>query len=100
MNTTLFGPTISFAGPNAIEATAWHAHPLYTNNAFFLHDVGIILLSKAVRLPSSQYGTLPSLNQLDARQERPDPSGTGAANLAGKPLRLYPMLVQRGAGWW
>ena len=59
-----------FAGRNTIEATAWHAHPLYTNNAFFLHDAGIILLSKAVKLPSSQYGTLPSLNQLDALQPR------------------------------
>ena len=55
-----------FAGPNTVEASAWHAHPQYTNSAFFLHDVGVILLSKAVRLPSEQYGRLPAQDQLDA----------------------------------
>ena len=57
-----------FAGPNAIEAARWHAHPLYTNRAFFLHDVGVILLSKAVELASGEYGRLPAQNQLDALQ--------------------------------
>src|SRR6185437_16197691 len=28
-------------GPNTIEATAWHSHPLFTESAFFLHDVGV-----------------------------------------------------------
>src|SRR5438034_8480486 len=55
-------------GPNTIEATAWHAHPLFTERAFFLHDVGVVLLSKAVKLPSSQYGKLPTQDQLDALQ--------------------------------
>ena len=59
-----------FAGPNTIEATAWYAHPLYTNAAFFVHDVGVVLLSKSVKLPGSQYGTLPGLNQLDALQPK------------------------------
>ena len=55
-----------FKGPNTIEATAWQAHPLYTNNAFFLHDVGVVVLSKAVKLASGQYGKLPTQDQLDA----------------------------------
>jgi hypothetical protein len=55
-----------FAGPNSVEAAEWHAHPQYTNAAFFLHDVGVIVLSKGVKLASGQYGKLPSLNQLDA----------------------------------
>jgi len=55
-----------FAGPNAIEATEWHSHPLFTEAQFFLHDVGVVLLSKEVKLSSSQYGKLPSVNQLDA----------------------------------
>ena len=29
-----------FAGRNAVEAVNWAAHPLYTSDAFFLHDVG------------------------------------------------------------
>jgi len=53
-------------GPNTIEATAWHSHPLFTESAFFLHDVGVVLLSKAVKLPAGQYGTLPVAGQLDA----------------------------------
>jgi trypsin len=53
-------------GPNTIEATAWHSHPLFTESAFFLHDVGVVLLSKAVKLDAAQYGTLPAAGQLDA----------------------------------
>src|SRR2546430_13196463 len=53
-------------GPNTIEATAWHAHPLFTESAFFLHDVGVVLLSKAVKLSAGQYGKLPTQDQLDA----------------------------------
>ena len=57
-----------FAGPNTVEASVWHSHPLYTNAAFFLHDVGVVLLSKAVKLSSGDYGKLPSQDQLDALQ--------------------------------
>jgi secreted trypsin-like serine protease len=57
-----------FAGPNTIEAAQWRAHPLFTERAFFLHDVGVIRLTKAVKLPADQYGTLPTVNQLDALQ--------------------------------
>jgi hypothetical protein len=54
-----------FAGPNTIEAAAWHAHPLFTESAFFLHDVGVVLLTKAFTLPADQYGKLPTQDQLD-----------------------------------
>jgi V8-like Glu-specific endopeptidase len=53
-------------GPNTIEATSWKAHPQFTEDQFYLHDVGIIHLSKRVSLTSSQYGRLPSAGQLDA----------------------------------
>src|SRR5438876_1506463 len=53
-------------GPNTIEATAWHSHPQFTESAFFLHDVGVVLLSKAVKLAAGQYGKLPTVNQLDS----------------------------------
>jgi hypothetical protein len=55
-----------FAGPNTVEASEWHAHPQFTESAFFLHDVGVILLTKAVKLAADQYGKIPSVNQLDA----------------------------------
>jgi secreted trypsin-like serine protease len=57
-----------FAGPNTIEAKSWASHPQFTENLFFLHDVGVIVLKSAVDLPTSTYGRLPSLNQLDGLQ--------------------------------
>jgi secreted trypsin-like serine protease len=55
-----------FAGPNAVEAKAWHSHPQFTEALFFLHDVGVIELAKPIKLSASAYGRLPTVNQLDA----------------------------------
>jgi secreted trypsin-like serine protease len=56
-----------FAGPNSVEAVAWHSHPQFTEDTFFLHDVGIVILKKpGVQLPASAYVKLPGLDQLDA----------------------------------
>ena len=56
-----------FPGPNTVEAVAWTAHPLFTEAQFFLHDVGVVQLSKAVKLPAgAQFGQLPAANQLEA----------------------------------
>jgi hypothetical protein len=52
-------------GPNTIEATEWHSHPAFTESLFFLHDVGVVKLSKAVKLAGGQYGKLPTQDQLD-----------------------------------
>jgi len=57
-----------FAGPNTIEAKDWHSHPLFTEAQFFRHDVGVVLLSREVKLSASAYGKLPRVNQLDALQ--------------------------------
>ena len=57
-----------FRGPNTIEAAEWHSHPLFTESAFFRHDVGVVLLTKAVSLSAEQYGKLPKQDQLDALQ--------------------------------
>ncbi|HEY8164505.1 MAG TPA: trypsin-like serine protease, partial [Gemmatimonadaceae bacterium] len=57
-----------FAGPNTVEAASWQAHPLFTESAFFLHDVGVIRLTEPVQLAAEQYGRLPTVNQLDALQ--------------------------------
>jgi V8-like Glu-specific endopeptidase len=54
-----------YAGPNTIEARAWHSHPQFTEAAFFLHDVGVIELRTAFNLPGSSYGTLPATNALE-----------------------------------
>ena len=60
-----------FAGPNAVEAVEWHAHPLYETAPFFLHDVGVVILqSPGVVLPQAQYGKLPAANQSDTLATR------------------------------
>jgi secreted trypsin-like serine protease len=41
-----------------------YTHPLYNPNAFYLRDLGVVLLNKAVTM--SKYGALPAANQLDA----------------------------------
>lgn len=43
-----------------------HTHPDYNPNAFFLRDVGVVVLDESFPSPNGQYGQLPSLNQLDA----------------------------------
>ncbi len=57
-----------FAGPNTVEAAEWHAHPQFTESAFFRHDVGVVLLKRAVKPAADQYGKLPARDQLDALQ--------------------------------
>jgi secreted trypsin-like serine protease len=61
-----------FAGPNSVEAVSWAAHPLYETAPFFVHDVGVVILqSPGVVLPhTSDYGVLPTANQLDALKTR------------------------------
>lgn len=99
-----------FAGPNSIEASEWHAHPQFTEDQFFLHDVGVILLSKAFRLSSSQYGSLPTTDQLDAL--KPSSSTlftavgyglqrTNSSFSVGERIRMFaePYLVQINTGF-
>ena len=60
-----------FAGPNSVEAVTWSAHPLYNPDAFFLHDVGVVVLrSPGVRLKRGSYGVLPAEDELDSLQPR------------------------------
>jgi V8-like Glu-specific endopeptidase len=59
-----------FAGPNSVEAASWASHPLFDNDAFFLHDVGVIVLAEAVNLPASVYGVLPGEDGLDQLRPR------------------------------
>jgi hypothetical protein len=60
-----------FGGGNSVEAVAWSAHPLYETGSFVLHDVGVVILqAPGVVLPASEYGQLPSVNQLDSLKPR------------------------------
>ena len=52
-------------GSNSVEAVFWTAHPLYPTTSFVVHDVGIVIL-KEPGVVLSEYGKLPTVNQLDA----------------------------------
>ncbi len=51
--------------PNKGQASGKpYTHPNYNPNAFYLRDLGVVVLKKGYE--TSQYGALPGLNQLDA----------------------------------
>jgi hypothetical protein len=54
-----------FAGPNAVEAVSWAAHPLYETAPFYVHDVGVVILAEP-GVVLDEYGTLPAVDQFDA----------------------------------
>ena len=45
-----------------------YTHPDYDSNAFFLYDLGVVVLDEPMVM--SEYGALPGLNQLDALKTR------------------------------
>lgn len=45
-----------------------YTHPQYNPSAFFLYDLGVVVLDESMSM--SQYGTLPSLDQLDVLRPR------------------------------
>lgn len=55
-----------YSGPNTIEASTWATYPGFTEDNFAIHDLGYIVLKKAVSVPTSEMGQLPALNALDA----------------------------------
>ena len=80
-----------FAGPNTIEAKEWHSHPLFTEAQFYRHDVGVVLLSREVKLSASAYGKLPRVNQLDALQ----PSSSTLFTAVGYGLqKINPVFIE------
>src|SRR6266540_559367 len=100
-----------FAGPNSVEAVAWYAHPKFTNDAFFLHDVGIVILKKpGVQLDPSAYVKIPRADQLDALVPRSSTKFTAvgygvqrinAAKTEAERIRMRanPYLVQINTGF-
>lgn len=52
-----------FGGGNSHFASNIHTHPDYDPNAFFLFDLGVVVLDQPYNL--GQYGALPGLDQLD-----------------------------------
>ncbi len=80
------------AGPNSVEATAWASHPDYRSAPFFVNDVGMIELSEPVNL--DEYGTLPSVDQLDGLKTRRGLKKTTFTAVGYGLQRINPVFVQ------
>jgi hypothetical protein len=66
-----------FGGGSSIEFKEIHTHPDYVDGAFYLFDVGVVILRKPVRVDT--YGTLADIGLLDqiaTRRGRQDNSFT------------------------
>ncbi len=61
-----------YAGNNSVEAVSWAAHPDYETDAFYVHDVGIVILEEPGVVGLEEYGTLPEVDQFD---DLPMPAG-------------------------
>jgi hypothetical protein len=59
-----------YGGLNSVEAVSWAAHPLYPTTSFVVHDVGVVILQSPGVTGLSEYGTLPTVNQLDVLKTR------------------------------
>jgi V8-like Glu-specific endopeptidase len=57
-----------FGGGTSIEFDQIFTHPDYVDSAFFLHDVGVVILSEPVNL--AEYGTLADIGLLDELSTR------------------------------
>ena len=80
-----------FAGPNSVEAVTWSAHPLYNPDAFFLHDVGVVVLQNpGVKLKRGSYGVLPETDELDSLQPR---SSTVFTSVGYGVQRINPVFI-------
>ena len=88
-----------FAGPNTVEAKAWHSHPNFTEALFFLHDVGVIELANPITLDASAYGRLPTANQLDALPSKSSTSFTAVGYGVQRinPAKVVEELVRMSA---
>ena len=86
-----------------------YTHPQYDPNAFFLYDLGVVVLDEPYTATNGAFGTLPSLNQLDALKPGPRSSFTSvgyglqgafpdAASWKDSALKIrmvaYPQLLQ------
>jgi secreted trypsin-like serine protease len=88
-----------FAGPNTIEAKAWHSHPKFTEALFVLHDVGVIELASPMKLSASAYGRLPAVNQLDALPSKSSTTFTSVGYGVQRinPAKVVELLVRMNA---
>jgi len=83
------------AGPNAVEAKRWAAHPDYETAPFFVNDVGMIELEEPVDLQAGDsYGTLPEADELDTFKTRRGKNKAWFTAVGYGLQRINPVFVQ------
>jgi hypothetical protein len=69
-----------------------HTHPLFNPNAFFLYDVGVVVLDNP--FPMAQYGKLPPLDSLDAMKTRRGQQDVTFTSVGYGLQRINPVFVE------
>jgi V8-like Glu-specific endopeptidase len=87
-----------FGGPTSVTGTPY-THPQYNPNAFYLYDLGVVVLNKPYR--AGQYGALPQQGVLDglatARGQQDVTAtvvGYGLQNIVDNPVK-GPIFIQQ-----
>jgi hypothetical protein len=70
-----------------------YTHPDYDPNAFFLNDLGIVVLDEPYEM--SEYGTLPGLDQLDALKTRRGKQNVSFTAVGYGLQRINPVFEER-----
>lgn len=85
-----------YAGPNAVEAVAWAAHPDYETAPFWFNDVGMIKLAEpGVTLESGDdFGTLPAVDSLDEYAKKRGQNKVRFESVGYGLQRINPVFVE------
>ena len=80
-----------FGGPTSVDGTTY-THPDYDPNAFFLYDLGVVVLDEPVYM--DEYGSLPELDQLDGLKTRRGKQNTTFTAVGYGLQRINPVFVE------
>jgi len=81
-----------------VEAASIHTHPQYDDNAFYLHDVGIVILSEPVNLGTASLASVGLLDELSTRRGLQEqtftPVGYGVQEIVPNPNEQSALLIR------
>lgn len=80
-----------FGGATSVDGTAF-THPDYNPDAFFLYDLGVVVLDEPVFM--DEYGVLPGLDVLDAMKTKRGKQDTTFTSVGYGLQRINPVFVE------
>lgn len=84
-----------YAGPNAVEAVEWAAHPAYETAPFWFNDVGMIKLAEpGVVLDEADYGKLPDVDSFDEYAKKRGQSKVWFTSVGYSLQRINPVFIE------